>query len=174
VRFRQPKDRRRLHLVAWALLVLVVGVAGSASAAVLIGSKQVKDGSLTGRDLRLGTVRGSDVRDQSLTATDFEVIPKGPPGGQGDPGDPGSNGSPGLTVVPESVTIIGKSTVTLFVACAPPQKAIFGGSLLPVQVDMMQSAPETDASHSQWDFVIRSRASFDQTATLQAYCVTER
>lgn len=163
-----------MRLIAGAILVLVVGLAGSASAAALIGSKQVKDGSLTGRDLRLGTVRGSDVRDQSLTASDFAVVPKGPPGGQGETGDPGSNGSPGLTVVPETVTVVGKSTVTLFVACTPPQKAIFGGSLLPGQVDTMQSAPETDATHSQWDFVIRNRSSFGQTVTLEAYCVTDR
>jgi hypothetical protein len=174
VRFRQQKDRRRLHVVAWAaLLVLVVGVAGSASAAVLIGSKQVKDGSLTGRDLRLGTVRGSDVRDHSLTKSDFDVVPKGPIGPKGDPGDR-INGSPGITVVPVTTTIASTATDTFVVPCTPPQKAVFGGSFLPTGVDTMQSAPETDTSHSQWDFVIRNRTTADQTVTLQAYCVTDR
>jgi hypothetical protein len=163
---------RRLHLVALALLVLVVGVAGSASAAVLIGSRQVKDGSLTGHDLRRGTVRSSDVRDHSLKPRDFDVIPQGPTGPQGAPGDPGTNGSPGAAAVTVTRTILGKTTATIVVPCTPPQKAVFGGSFLPVQVDTMQSAPEIDGS--AWGFVIRNRSSFDQTVTLQANCVTDR
>jgi len=172
-----PRDRasvRSLHMVACALLVLIVGVAGSASAAVLIGSKQVKDGSLTGRDLRLGTVRGSDVRDDSVKPQDFGVIPKGPTGPQGDRGDRGSNGSPGLTVVARTPTVPARSTMTIGVPCTPPQRAIFGASSFVAAslVDTMQSAPEVDGS--QWVFEIRNRSSVDQTVTLQAYCVTDR
>jgi hypothetical protein len=176
VRFRQENSERaptrRLHLIVLVLLVLVVGLAGSASAAVLIGSGQVKDGSLTGRDLRLGTVRSSDVRDHSLKPRDFAVIPQGPTGPQGAPGDPGIDGSPGVTAVAVTPTILARTTATIVIPCTPPQKAVFGGSDLPVQVDTMQSAPEVDGS--AWGFVIRNRTSVDQTATLQAYCVTDR
>ena len=169
---RERAPARRLPLIAIALLVLVVGVAGSASAAVLIGSKQVRDGSLTGRDLRLGTVRSSDVRDHSLKPQDFAVIPQGPTGPQGAPGDRGSNGSTGLRIVTVTQTIRANSRVTVGVACTPPQKAVFGTSELPVQVDTMQSAPEVDGS--AWVFVIQSSTSADQTVPLQAYCVTDR
>jgi hypothetical protein len=176
VRFRQAKNdgapARGLRLVAVALLALLVGVTGSASATALIGSRQVKDGSLTGRDLRLGTVRSSDVRDHSLKRRDFKVIPHGSTGPQGAPGPRGLNGSPGVTVVTITPTIVQKSTVTIGVPCTPPQRAVFGGSQVPAQLDTMQSAPEVDGS--AWVFTVRSRTSFDQTVTLQAYCVTDR
>jgi hypothetical protein len=165
---------RRLRLIAAVLLMLVVGVAGSASAAVLIGSRQVKDGSLTGRDLRLGTVRGSDVRDHSLTPNDFDVVPQGPVGDQGRSGDPGSDGSPGVSVVSVAVTVPATATVPFGVPCRSPAKALFGGEVfLPPQVDTMQSAPQGDGS--AWDFKLRNRSSTtDQTVTLQAYCVVDR
>lgn len=162
-----------LRLIACTLIVLVVGVAGTASAAVLIGSKQVKDGSLTGRDLRLGTVRGSDVRDQSLQPKDFDVIPKGAAGVQGDPGLRGNNGSAGLTVVPLTPTIPKNSRVPVAVPCTDSQKAISGStSSLPNLVELRQSAPAIDGS--AWGFVIVNRTVTDQTVTLQALCVTDR
>jgi hypothetical protein len=176
VRFRQENSERaparRLHLIALVLLVLVVGVAGSASAAVLIGSRQVKDGSLTGRDLRLGTVRSSDVRDHSLKPRDFDVIPQGPTGPQGAPGGRGTSGSPGVTVVTVTPTILASTRATIVVPCTPPQKAVFGGSVLPLRLDTLQSAPEIDGS--AWGFVVRNLSTIDKQVTLQAYCVTDR
>jgi hypothetical protein len=176
VRFQQEKSdgapARRLRLIACGLLVLVLGVAGSASAAALIGSRQVKDGSLTGRDLRLGTIRSSDVRDHSLKSQDFAVIPHGPTGPQGAPGDAGIDGSPGVTVVTVTPTILMNTTATIGVPCTPPQKAVFGGSVLPLRLDTLQSAPEFDGS--QWVFVVRNLATVDKQVTLQAYCVTDR
>jgi hypothetical protein len=163
---------RRLRLVACALLVLIVGVAGSASATALIGSKQVRDGSLTGHDLKRGTVRSSDVRDHSLKPPDFAVIPQGATGPQGDPGDHGPAGSAGVTVVTVTPTVLAKSTVTIGVPCTSPQKAVFGGSDVPVLVETMQSAPEVDGS--AWVFVVRNQSTTDQAVTLQAYCVTDR
>jgi hypothetical protein len=166
---------RRLRLIACALLVLVVGVAGAASAAVLIGSKQVKDNSLTGRDLRLGTVRGSDVRDHSLQPQDFDVVPHGPTGPQGGPGFPGSNGSPGITVVTLTPTIPASSTVPVEVPCTAPQRAVSGSTIsLPSLVELRQSAPGGDGLGSSWGFVIRNRNVVEKTVTLQALCVTDR
>jgi len=162
----------RLRLVACALLVVVLGAAGSASAAALIGSRQVKDGSLTGRDLRLGTVRGSDVRDRSLKARDFAVVPQGPTGPQGATGARGTSGSPGVSIVTVTPTVIQGSTQTFEVFCTSPQKAVFGGSVQSLRLETEQSAPAFDGS--SWIFVIRSFSTIDKPVTLQAYCVTDR
>ena len=156
------------------LVVLVVGLAGPAAAAALIGSKQVKDSSLTGVDLRDGAVHGSDVRDQSLRPEDFSFVPKGPTGPQGDPGLRGPSGTPGLTVAQSNVVVASNSVSDpVEVFCSAPQRAIFGGvGVLPDQVDMRWSAPEVDGSG--WDFVLRNRTSADQSVTLQAICVVDR
>jgi hypothetical protein len=172
-----PHWARRLRLIAYALVVLVVGVAGTASAAALIGSKQVKDGSLTGHDVKLGTIRGSDVRDHSLEPKDFDVVPKGPPGRQGDPGDPGVNGIAGLAVTTVTRSIPANADTTIVVPCNTPatQKAIAGGtSGFPDLVELRQSAPAGDGFGTQgWAFVLRNRTGA-QTVTVQAFCVTDR
>jgi hypothetical protein len=170
-----PHWGRRLRLITCTLVVLVVGVAGAASAAALIGSKQVKDGSLTGHDLKLGTVRGTDVRNHSLKPKDFDIVPQGPAGPQGDPGDRGEQGLLGLEVRSLTRSIPANSTPpAMEILCAVGQKAIFGGADLPSQMDMLQSAPAGDGSGSGWGFLIRNRSSVPQTVTAQAFCVTDR
>jgi len=80
------------------MLALLVALGGTATAAgVLITGKQVKDGSLT----------GLDVKDKSLRAKDFEGSvrgglrpqgPAGPPGPQGETGPQGTVGPGGRRV----------------------------------------------------------------------------
>lgn len=69
-----------------AMLALLVALGGTATAAgVLITGKQVKDGSLT----------GLDVKDKSLRAKDFEGSVRGGLGPQGPAGPPGPRGETG-------------------------------------------------------------------------------
>lgn len=167
-----PQWTRRLRIVACSLAVLVVGVAGSASAAALIGSRQVKDGSLTGRDLKLGTVRSSDVRDHSLQPQDFGVIPQGPVGIQGDPGDRGASGSPGLGKRTGTVRVVSNETRVVGLSCLPGQKAIAGSASPIVGVQLLQSGPAFDGS--SWGFVLRNFNGLDEDVAIQAWCVTDR
>jgi hypothetical protein len=166
-----------LRFVIGAIVVLALVAAGSASAAVLIGSKQIKDGSLTGVDLKRGTVRSSDVRDGSLKRRDFGVVPKGPTGLPGATGDRGISGSPGVTIVDlplDPTTVVpGNSTASYTIPCMAPQKAVFGGSDVSTSMQMVQSAPELDGS--AWDFVIRNNVAANQQPNrLYAVCVTDR
>lgn len=167
-----PRWTGRMRMLACTLVVLVVGVAGSASAAALIGSRQVKDGSLTGRDLKVGTVRSSDVRDHSLRRQDFGVLPQGPVGSQGDPGDRGISGSPGLGIRNATVHIVSGDKRTFALSCIPPQKAIAGTTSPIVGVQLLQSGPAFDGS--SWGFVIRNFNVLDQDVAIQAWCVTDR
>lgn len=71
-----------------ALAALVVALGGTSYAALVVTSKDVKNGSLTSADLRNGTVRSADVRDRSLRKVDFRKgqLPRGATGPAGPAG----------------------------------------------------------------------------------------
>ncbi len=74
-----------------ALVALFVALGGTATAAVLITGKQVKDGSLT----------GADIKKKSLTRGHFKgPLSPGPAGPKGDRGDAGQNGTNGQNGAP--------------------------------------------------------------------------
>ena len=162
----------RFQLIALSVVALVLGVAGTASAALLVGSKQIKDGSLKGRDLELGTIRGSDVRDHSLQPQDFSVLPKGSTGPDGNTGARGIAGSPGVSFSNQRVTVPGSSTATFGLTCPSSQKAVFGGSDFLSSMDLLQSAPEVDGS--AWVVVLRNRRASEDAISVFAVCVTDR
>lgn len=56
-----------------AIAVVVVSIAGSASAAKLITGKQIKNGSIASIDVRNANLTGVDVKDGSLTRADLRA-----------------------------------------------------------------------------------------------------
>lgn len=56
-----------------ATLALVGVLSGSASAAVLITSKQIKDNTILSRDIHNGTVNSKDIKDASIHAADLGI-----------------------------------------------------------------------------------------------------
>jgi hypothetical protein len=78
-----------------ACLALSIALGGTASAAVLITGKQVKDGSVSARDITNRSLTGLDVKDQSLTPLDFNGSLEGPRGAAGPAGPGGPAGSAG-------------------------------------------------------------------------------
>lgn len=93
-----------------ALLALIFAMAGTGIAAksyVISSSSQVKDGAITGKDIKKSTITGIKIKDKSLTAADFTGSVQGPKGAKGDAGLPGSLGP--ITYV------TGRATV----ACTP-------------------------------------------------------
>ena len=75
-----------------SLLALFVALGGTATAAMLITGKNVKDSSLTGADIKNRSLTGKDVRKRSLLANNFKngQLPRGPQGLQGPKGDTGT------------------------------------------------------------------------------------
>lgn len=170
---RATAGARSLQLVVATALVLLVGATGSASAVVLVGSRQIKDGSLTGRDLAPNTVVGSDVRDHSLAKRDFGVVPRGLPGETGRIGDRGITGDIGETDSFLAPVVPRFSTQTYDVPCASPQRAVFGASSLPaIDLHVLQSAPAVNGS--SWTFVVRNASDTDWQVSLSAVCVVDR
>lgn len=135
------KRKRRIRLSyanVVASLALFAALGGSSYAAISITGKQVRDGSLGGRDVRDRSLTGKDVRDRSLLAQDFKQgqLPAGPQGPKGDPGAPGTAGpkgdpgSPGLSdveLVQEQSATDATSPKGLFVYCPDGKHAIAAG-----------------------------------------------
>ena len=82
--------------MAIACLALSIALGGTASAAVLITGKQVKDGSVSARDITNRSLTGLDVKDKSLTPLDFNGSVEGPTGPTGPAGPAGAAGPQGL------------------------------------------------------------------------------
>jgi uncharacterized protein YjbI with pentapeptide repeats len=55
-----------------SILALVVAMAGTSYAAVQIGSAQIKNNSVKGKDVKDSNLTGKDVRDKSLTGADIQ------------------------------------------------------------------------------------------------------
>src|SRR5439155_5140878 len=83
-----------------ALIALVVAGTGTATATTLITSANIRDGSLTGRDIKDHTITAHDLS-RSLT---FHRVggtgARGEKGDTGDTGPAGAEGAPGAAFVP--------------------------------------------------------------------------
>jgi hypothetical protein len=87
----------RRHTTAVAYVALFAALGGSAYAAVTVTGKNIKDGTVTGRDVKnrsLGTNKLSTKAVGSLTG---QPGPAGPQGPKGDPGKQGPAGPTGAT-----------------------------------------------------------------------------
>lgn len=94
----QPRPRLAFAAgVAVTSLFVAAGGPGATAAVAsrLVGSADIRDGSIRGIDIRDGSLRGADIRDGSLTAADFSGSLTGPPGAPGEKGEPGATGPQG-------------------------------------------------------------------------------
>jgi hypothetical protein len=92
------KRLSRRHTTAVAYLALFAALGGSAYAAVTVTGKNIKDGTITGRDVKnrsLGTTKLSAKAMSSLTGKPGPAGPQGPTGPMGDPGERGPVGPKG-------------------------------------------------------------------------------
>jgi hypothetical protein len=136
-----------VNLVAAACLFVVLGgdsfAAGAVkSAARSITGKDVRNGSLTGADIKPGSITGKEVKNGSLTAADLAPGlaaagaagvkgDTGPAGAQGAKGDAGIPGAPALTGM-EIVSSTSAQSSSVYkqnaVTCPAGKTAISGGS----------------------------------------------
>ncbi len=96
----QPILRRlvRRHATAVAYLALFAALGGSAYAAVTVSGENIKDGTVTGRDVKnrsLGTKKLSPKALRSLASRPGPQGAPGVPGSKGDRGEPGARGPAG-------------------------------------------------------------------------------
>jgi hypothetical protein len=89
------KRLMRRHSTAVAYLALFAALGGSAYAAVTVTGKNIKDGTVTGRDVKnrsLGTSKLSAKAVSSLAGQRGPAGPEGPAGAKGDRGPAGPAG----------------------------------------------------------------------------------
>ena len=97
----KKKTKTTAAVVAAAVGLTVVASGAGATAARMVTSKQiqngtiksvdVRDNNLQGRDIRDGSLTGADIRDGSLTARDFSGLVAGPAGQDGADGANGAS-----------------------------------------------------------------------------------
>jgi hypothetical protein len=153
-------------------LAALIAFAGSATAAVVVTGKQIQDNSITTKDLRDGGLRGVDVRNESLTQSDFGTVVEGPQGPQGDRGPIGQPGSSGLVHVIEPMAIPKGATRTWGAHCPVGTRVISGGgsAASPGIVLLTESAP-LDNAGSGWWVGIRNGNASTVTGYAWALCV---
>ena len=88
------KRLSRRHTTAVAYLALFAALGGSAYAAVTVTGKNIKDGTITGRDVKN---RSLDSKKLSTTAVSSLTGQRGPAGPQGEKGEGGPAGPTGAT-----------------------------------------------------------------------------
>ena len=90
----------RRHTTAVAYLALFAALGGSAYAAVTVTGKQIKDGTVTGKDVKNRSLGAAKLSAGALGSLAGERGPAGPQGAPGAKGDPGKQGPIGPAGVP--------------------------------------------------------------------------
>ncbi|NYJ02185.1 hypothetical protein HNR19_002883 [Nocardioides thalensis] len=165
--------RRRTSMPALLLvaaMAALIGLASSATAALVVTGKQIKDDSITTRDLRDGGLSGANFRDESLTPDDFATLVEGPRGPQGDRGPTGPAGTAGLVYVIEPTTIPKEGTKAWVATCPDGTRVLSGGGSSGKLAVLPESAPADDAG-SGWAVVMTSYVKAPITAYAWALCV---
>lgn len=114
-----------------AYLALFVALGGSSYAAVKVGSGQIVNNSVRGKDIRNHSIKGVDVASRTLHAKNFASgeLPAGARGAQGPAGARGPSFGDGKTVsnvnnmACDTDVVVGSQTVTL---TAPARIWVFG------------------------------------------------
>src|SRR5215207_5687119 len=134
--------RNSIKTAAIAAIVSLGIGASSATAASLIGSAQVKDNSLTTKDIKNGTLTMADMSVSAKAALQNNRGPAGPAGAVGATGANGANGANGAQGIqgpaggfdPAKVTYIEGPPVTVYpddagssVAKCPVNTKVIGG-----------------------------------------------
>lgn len=70
---RRPKRSGGRTLLLVAVATLLLGFAGSATAAVLVTGKQIKNNTITTKDLKDGSLKGVDFQDEPLVPEERSV-----------------------------------------------------------------------------------------------------
>lgn len=191
-----PRRLARRHATAVAYLALFAALGGSAYAAVTVTGTNIKDGTITGRDVKsrsLGTSKLSPRAVSSLTGQRGPAGPQGekgergpvgptgatgpkgetgPAGAQGAPGPAGPTGPSGISGweyrVSEGVYLPSGVSNPTQANCTGGKKALGGGaSATYANAYVIDSAPTDDGT----GWVVRSRNTSPSPATVYAWVI---
>ena len=173
------KRLTRRHTTAVAYLALFAALGGTAYAAVTVTGKNIKDGTVTGRDVKnrsLGTNKLSAKAMASLAGRPGPAGPKGETGTQGPAGPRGPEGPQGASGISgweHRVSVPGKfvppdSVGFAEVYCSPGKKALGGGGeSIPGRAAISTSAPTSGGT----GWVVRVYNVGTQGTTVSAWVI---
>jgi hypothetical protein len=173
---------RRINTVV-ACLALGAALGGTAYAAVMVTGRSIKDGTITGRDVRdrsLGTGELSAAAVSSLTGQHGPAGPQGPKGDPGEQGLPGPQGPAGPQGpsgisgweyrVSPGASILGNAGGQAQVDCPAGKHALGGGgSATSYGMQLVTSAP-TDSANSGWVVMYQNGYSTPRTVYAWVIC----
>jgi collagen triple helix repeat protein len=173
------KRLSRRHSTAVAYLALFAALGGSAYAAVTVTGKNIKDGTITGRDVKNRSLGASKLNPTAVSSLTGERGPAGPQGPQGPQGQRGPQGPPGptgptgpqgpsgisgyqvvTTAIEEEVTVGPGVLIDVEIDCKGGRKVLGGGvATSPTTADaqITASTPLTP-SGSGWETVVYNRS----------------
>ncbi|HVF78653.1 MAG TPA: collagen-like protein [Solirubrobacteraceae bacterium] len=134
--FQHITRRRPAPATVIASLALFVSLGGVGYAAATIGSAQIKNNSVQGKDIRNGTIKTPDIAASTRNALKGKTGPAGLNGAPGAPGQKGVDGAKGdtgaagatnVTVVRTSFAIPSGSTSAATAECPAGSRATGGG-----------------------------------------------
>jgi Collagen triple helix repeat (20 copies) len=94
---RSIGKRRPSPAMAVAIVALLAGFSGSATAALVTTGKQIKDGTVTGKDVKNRTLGTKKLSTKAITSLKGQRGPAGPQGPKGEAGVQGAQGLKGDT-----------------------------------------------------------------------------
>jgi hypothetical protein len=171
---------RRMALIAGGLVALVVVTAATAGVQALITGAQVKDGTISTRDLRNGTIVRADIAPSTLSALRGQRGARGP---VGPAGPPGPGGPPGAatpleyTAAYSAPTLVAPGQTGFAVAVCPADTLAFSAGHVVDDVGtgrltVMESFPISSADRSSgWQVTMLNVGSASAAFTARAYCL---
>lgn len=131
--FEHTTRHRPTPATVIASVALFVSLGGVGYAAATIGSAQIKNNSVQGKDIRNGTIKSPDIAKATRNALKGKTGPvgpvgaTGPRGADGAKGDTGAAGATNVTVVRNSFLVPSGSTAGASAECPAGSRATGGG-----------------------------------------------
>lgn len=118
---------RNVLVLIVAGLVLMLSAGAGATAALMITGKQIKDGTVTTKDVKNKSLKYKDFAPKTKTKLRGATGPAGPRGATGATGAAGAQGLPGLSgfeIVTQTIPIPGLGSDSITAVCPAGKKAI--------------------------------------------------
>lgn len=171
---------RRMALIAGGLVALVVVTAATAGVQALITGAQIKDGTISTRDLRNGTIVRADIARSTLSSLRGERGargPNGPTGPQGPAGPPGPATPLEYTAAYSTPAVVAPGQTGFAVAVCPADTLAFSpghvvDDVATARLAVLESFPISSADRrSGWQVTMLNVGGTSAAFTARAYCL---
>ncbi len=174
----------RRHSTAVAYLALFAALGGSAYAAVTVTGSNIKDGTVTGKDVKNRSLGKSELSPRAVSSLSGQpgpqgeqgpagpkgaIGPEGPAGAQGPAGPVGPSGISGLQYMTSAgIAIPANSTASGTIDCPGGKKALGGGVSRTGDGLIVDTAPLNEGTG--WAGELRNRGTGSVTMYVWAIC----